>query len=124
MKQTLHVNQYQCWVSLGCTKEEQSLQQPINVNVQIQFKHPLIGSISDLLKDAVDYVKICNEIKITSENKSYQLIEHLCYEIHKNLLAILIQHSLEGDLSVEVIKLRAPVPNLQGSVQFVCQSPF
>lgn len=122
MVQTLKINAYEVWVSLGCSKEEQSLAQPVHVDIVLVFKNQCVGAKTDNLIDSLDYVALTNTIKAVAQNKSYQLIEHLCFSIHEKLLLDLKKHNFTGQLTTSAKKIRPPVNSLQGGVEFLCQS--
>lgn len=127
MKSVMRISKYECWVSLGCSKEEQSFKQPVYFDLSINMNHSLKGMVSDQLIDAIDYVVLTDLIKAQAEKKSYQLIEHMCFEVHQSLLTYLKNsHCLNGaiQLQTQVQKLRAPVPHLQGGVFFTCEDQF
>ncbi|MFN3454513.1 MAG: dihydroneopterin aldolase [Pseudobdellovibrio sp.] len=122
MQQILKVNTYEVWVSLGCSKEEQSFVQPVHFNVSVTFSEAVKGCLTDHLSDAVDYVSLTNRIKNVAQSKSFHLIEHLCFLVHQDLYMWLQQQNYKGVLNTEVKKLRPPVAHVQGGVEFQCQS--
>ena len=122
MLQSLKINTYEVWVSLGCSKEEQSLTQPVHVDIVLVFKNQCAGAKTDSLSDSLDYVALTNTIKTVAEHKSYQLIEHLCFSIHEKLLLDLKKNNFTGQLTTSAKKIRPPVKSLHGGVEFSCQS--
>lgn len=122
IKQAMKIQNYEVWVSLGCTKEEQKFTQPVNVSVFIDFIDNLNGCYSDLLTEAVDYVSVTQAIKQIALNKSYHLIEHLCHEIILQLIQDLKKQNIKCRLKVDMQKLRVPVENLKDGVIFSCET--
>ena len=117
----LNIKDYEVWVSLGCSKAEQSLKQPIIFNVEVKFTSIITGETTDQLSDAVDYVMLTNILKKSAESKSYQLIEHMCFEATEKISEYLILKKIKGQLQVTLLKLRAPVAHLKSGVSWTCQ---
>jgi dihydroneopterin aldolase len=117
----MKVNDYEVWVSLGCSKEEQSFKQPVLFNLEIEFHSPVQGEITDQLSDAIDYVAVTDLLKLSAESKSYQLIESMCYEATEKLTYYFKQRQVVGLFKLSVLKLRPPVPHLNSGVSWTCQ---
>lgn len=117
----MKINDYEVWVSLGCSKEEQSFKQPVLFNIEIEFHSAVQGETTDQLSDAIDYVAVTDLLKLSAESKSYQLIESMCYEATEKLSAYLKQHHVVGRFKLSVLKLRPPVPHLNSGVSWTCQ---
>lgn len=122
MNQIMKLNKYEVWVSLGCSEEEQSLPQPVLFDVQIHFSQNVKGVITDHLQDTVDYVALTEIIYKVATEKSFHLVEHLCFLVHQHIETYLKKNKIHGYFQTEVVKLRAPVRSLQGGVSFSCQS--
>ena len=118
--QFLKMQDYEVWVHLGCTKEEQRFTQPVHFSLDIKFHKNLDAVNTDQLKDAVDYVTLAAHIKEVAEKKPYHLVEHLCYEVTLKLSDFLKGQLIQGELAVHVHKLRVPVENLRNGVIFTC----
>ena len=116
----MKIKNYEVWVSLGCTKEEQSLTQPVVFNLQIIFDQAIVAEVSDKLSDSLDYVELTNVIREISELKSYSMIEHLCFSVTTSLKQK-INHKHQGTLIVSAQKVRAPVKNLHDGVEWTCK---
>ncbi len=117
----MKINDYEVWVSLGCSKEEQSYKQPVLFNLVIEFHSPVRGETTDQLSDAIDYVAVTDLLKLSAESKSYQLIESMCFEATEKVTTYLKQQRVTGHLNLSVIKLRPPVPHLKSGVTWTCQ---
>lgn len=118
----MYIQNFEAYVKLGCSPEEQAFTQPVHISVRIIFSTEIAGENSDQLSDAVDYVTICEKINATATLKKYHLIEHLAYECLIAILPILKEFS--GEVFVTVKKTRVPVAQLQGGVSWTCQTQF
>lgn len=116
------IENFEAFVKLGCSKEEQVFTQPVHISVKISFSTEIAGEITDQLSHAVDYVAICEKINSTALNKSYHLIEHLSYECLQAVLPLLKKFS--GEVLVTVKKIRVPVAQLQGGASWTCRKQF
>ncbi len=117
----MKINDYEVWVSLGCSQEEQSFKQPVLFNLEIEFHIPVRGETTDQLSDAIDYVAVTDLLKLSAESKSYQLIESMCFEATEKISKYLKQHHVVGIFKLSVLKLRPPVPHLKSGVSWTCQ---
>lgn len=122
MQQVMKINQYEVWISLGCSEAEQSLAQPVHFNLTLHFHENIKGCSSDQLSDTVDYVSLTDIIKKISLQKSYHLIEHLCFLVHETLIQELRNKNIKCDLTTNLKKVRPPVESLQSGVEFSCHS--
>ena len=122
MYQKMKIRNYEVWVSLGCLKEEQAYLQPVHFNITIEFNHALKGCVTDRIEDAIDYVSLTEIIKNISQEKSYHLIEHLCFMVHQHIDTYLKKCKISCKYTTEAIKLRPPVQSLQNGVEFSCSS--
>jgi FolB domain-containing protein len=123
MKQSLKINTYEVWVSLGATKEEQSLLQPVHFSITLHFEKSVKGSASDVLDDTINYAALTSHVKQVATTRPYHLIENLCFMTHQHISQWLKTFGYAGELTTEATKVRPPVPSLQGGVTFACQSP-
>lgn len=120
--QSLKVQDYEVWVHLGCTSDEQQFTQPVHFTVEIFFLQNLQAVSTDELKDAVDYVVLTNLMKQVALQKYYHLVEHLCYDVTLKLSDFLKEKGVQGKLSVHLRKIRVPVENLRSGVVFTCET--
>ena len=123
MRQTLRINSYEVWMSLGVTKDEQANLQPVHFDITLHFDKPVKGSATDNLDDAINYVDLSYHIKKVATARPFNLIENVCFITHQHLTDYLKTHGFTGDLITEATKVRVPVASLQGGVKFTCQSP-
>ncbi len=122
IKQKMHIKDFEVWVNLGCSTEEQKFTQPVHISLELNFKKNIQGTETDLLSDAVDYVMLTQIMKTRATQKPFHLIEHLCYEILLKITDHLKKQSIEGDLRLDVKKIRVPVENLRNGVVFSCET--
>jgi 7,8-dihydroneopterin aldolase/epimerase/oxygenase len=75
--------------------------------------------ITDRLEDTVCYLKVVEHIQSLIQNKTFNLIEHLTYDIYLtvNNLVVHKKHMLSS-IKVTVHKVAPPVPNVHGGVFF------
>ncbi len=118
----MKINQYEVWISLGCTEAEQSILQPVHFNLVIHFHENIKGCVTDQLTDTVDYVSLTSLIKKISLQKPYHLIEHLCFLVHEELTKELKNKKILCDLTTNLKKVSPPVESLQSGVEFSCHS--
>lgn len=116
----MRIKNYEAWVSLGCTQEEQTMVQPVLFNVEILFNSKVLAEETDQLQDSLDYVELTNVIKMVAEKKSYKMIEHMCSSVARALQQSIGQ-KYKGTLIVRMQKPRAPVKHLHGGVEWSCQ---
>lgn len=116
----LKIKDYQAWVSLGCSKEEQSFVQPVLLNISFYFSTPVKAEASDTLSDSIDYVQLIQIVDQACNSKSFNMVEHLAgsiaYSLSENL-----KNNFKGDLEVSVLKVRVPVKNIQTGVEWTCK---
>jgi FolB domain-containing protein len=117
----MQIHDYEAWVSLGCSAEEQSLKQPVQFNIQLEFTTKIRGETTDQLADAVDYVMLTDILKQSAESKSYHLIESMCNDVTDKIFVYLSSKKIKGHLNIRLLKLRAPVPHLKTGVSWTCQ---
>lgn len=117
----MHIKDYEVWVSLGCSTQEQALKQPVIFNIEIEFSSISKGELTDQLTDAIDYVQLTDILKTSAESKSYHLIERMCFEATEKIYDFLKKNHIAGNLKINLLKLRAPVPHLKSGVSWTCQ---
>lgn len=122
VKQTLKINSYEVYVSLGVTKEEQAQLQPVHFDITLHFNKSVKGCATDNLDDAINYAALVSHIKQVATARAYNLIENICFLTHQHLADWVKTQGFAGELVTEATKVRPPVPSLQGGVKFTCQS--
>ncbi len=121
MQSEMKIKNYEVWVSLGCTKEEQSFPQPVHFNIEILFTSKVLAESTDQLQDSLDYVAITDTIRAAAESKSYHMIEHLGFSVAEALKSKINGQYLGSTLIVRTHKLRVPVKNLHDGVEWSCK---
>ncbi len=116
----MKVNDYQVWVNLGCSIEEQECIQPVLFSLTIHFDQKIQAEVSDQLADSIDYVSLVETIQTTAQQKKYSMIEHLCFSVSEALRAKL-RGKYSGVLVTKIKKVRAPVKNLLDGVEWSCK---
>jgi len=117
----MKIKNYEAWVSLGCSKEEQSLTQPVLFNIEISFTSKVLAETTDQLQDSLDYVALTDTIKAAAEKKSYHMVEHLGLSVAEALKNKINGQYSGSTLIVRTHKLRAPVKNLHDGVEWSCK---
>lgn len=122
LSQNLKIQDYEVWVHLGCSTEEQKHKQPVLMCLEINFKNPVIGCQTDNLDDTIDYVKMTSIMKMIASEKPFQLIEHLNYQCLLVLIEYLKSKNIKAGVKLSVQKVRVPVDNLRNGVVFTCET--
>lgn len=120
--QKLKIQDFEVWVHLGCSTEEQKHAQPVHMTLEINFKNPILGCQTDHLDDTIDYVKMTSIMKMIATEKPYQLIEHLSHQCLLGLLEYLKSKNVKATIQLSVQKIRVPVDNLRNGVVFTCEA--
>lgn len=121
VRQTLKINNFEVWVNLGCSADEQANLQPVHFSLEIKFLKNLSGCHTDKLADAIDYVMLTRIIKETVTLKSFHLIEHMNFLVFEKLIQCMKQQQIYAEVILTIRKLRVPVENLKDGVEFTCQ---
>lgn len=120
MLHSIHIQDYEVWVSLGCAKEEQTYSQPVHFNLSLEYDELVKGAVTDDLQDATDYVAITDIMKKVGQSKPYHLIEHLNEMVLAGVTQYLKSKYFKGHIKLSIKKIRVPVENLRNGVVFTC----
>lgn len=120
MLHSIHIQDYEVWVSLGCAKEEQTYSQPVHFNLSLEYDELVKGAATDDLQDATDYVAITDIMKQVAQSKSFHLIEHLNEMVLNGIIQYLKSKYFKGHVKLSIKKIRVPVENLRNGVVFTC----
>lgn len=108
---TLHLD-----VHLGCTAEERSRPQDVDLDITVDFDQPPIGARSDRLEDTLCYAQVAAHLREVVAGREFNLVEHLgqCLfdEVRKLLPA-------GARLRLAAHKVNPPVDAIRGGVRFV-----
>ena len=116
------IQDFEVGVRLGCDQEEQKHTQPVQFNLEINFENLVLGSQTDNLEDTIDYVKITSILKMISTEKSFNLIEHLNYQVFSGVAEYLKSRNIKAEVKLSVKKIKVPVENLRNGVVFLCEA--
>lgn len=117
----LKINNFEVRVNLGCSTEEQADLQPVLFSIVITFNHEIQAERTDRLEDSINYVGLVEVIKKIAQQKPYNMIEHLCFNV-THALKNYIDGKFSGHLNVEVTKIEVPIENLRGGTSWSCQT--
>ena len=107
---SLILENFHCEAYLGATLEERQCKQTIVVSVQIDFNESLVGEVSDVLNEVVDYDALLSLVREFCLNNSFSLLEKLTRELGEYLrLQIKFAHSL----ILKISKVKTPVFGLE-----------
>ena len=126
-------------VYLGCNINEKATKQTVSVDIVIQFLELPLGAKTDQLQDTVCYARMVEyihrflEIDIDNQNdttwingknhREFNLIEHLCVEIHKAIVTFLAANQFSDSLvTVMLNKQNPPVIGVNGNISFMISS--
>ena len=104
------------WISLGCSVEERSNLQPVDVDIRMKFFQEPRGCCSDQLVDVVCYKTVVEQVMDSVKDKSFNLIETLAARIFE---CVAQQPNLDDALiEITVTKPNHPVPHVQKGMVF------
>ena len=96
---------------VGVLPEERTRAQPLSIDLEIETDLTRAG-MSDQLNDSVDYGAVCDSVVAIVVDNAPFLLERLAHLITDDLFA---EFDLIDSLTVEVRKLRPPVPHDLGT---------
>ncbi len=102
----LMVNGLTVLSKVGCLPVEQSVPQPIEVDIALEMDLREVAKTDDI-KRGVDYRKVCDLVRQILEQNSFRLLETAAYAIAINLLK---QFPKVERVKVEVRKPHPPIP--------------
>ncbi|MCX7643572.1 MAG: dihydroneopterin aldolase, partial [Armatimonadetes bacterium] len=85
MADWLIVNGLTILSKVGCLPVEQSVPQPIEVDIALEMDLREVGKTDDI-KKGVDYRKVCDVVRQILEQNSFKLLESAAYTIAPQLL--------------------------------------
>lgn len=106
MADWLIVNGLTILSKVGCLPVEQSVPQPIEVDIALEMDLREVGKTDDI-KKGVDYRKVCDVVRQILEQNSFKLLESAAYTIASQLLH---QFPKVRRVRVEVRKPHPPIP--------------
>lgn len=94
----------------GALPEEQERRQPYEFDVDI-VAGPLAATVTDALDDTIDYGAVLARIEAVTATESFQLFERMATRVAEAIL----EDGRIDEVTIEVRKLRPPVPQDLGS---------
>lgn len=116
----MEINKIRLFVRLGCTPEERTFAQEVNVNVNIKFPSLPQACNNDKLDDTICYAKIASLFDEITRHKEYALVEKLGFDLYNALMAILPKNI---GVQLHVTKVKPPVSLIDGGVRISIESP-
>ncbi|MFT5116354.1 MAG: dihydroneopterin aldolase [Candidatus Azotimanducaceae bacterium] len=116
LRSQLLVNDFLVAVHLGCTAAERKISQSVTFSLEVNFDEMPPGCDTDRLEDTLCYAVVCEQIQTTAQTGEYQLVESLASQVLTSLLPLLPQNT---EIKLTTHKLRPPIDDLNGGVQFV-----
>lgn len=104
------------WVSLGCSTEEKSNPQPVDIHIKFHFFNEPAGCCSDQISDVICYKTIVDSISISLQNRSFNLIESLAKHIFDTIAEQL--KTQDAAIEVTIAKPHHPVMNVHRPTSF------
>jgi FolB domain-containing protein len=114
---TLALHDLRFPVYLGWGDEERATTQTVRIDLDIHYASQPQACVSDTLEDTNCYQQLCDCIQSVCQQKSYRLIEHLCYAIYERIKKNIPNNAL---IKVCTHKLKPPIEALNRA-SFSCQ---
>ena len=121
MHSVLEIHSLMVSLHIGNSPKEKLTPQEVAIDITIGFTSPPLEEQTDELKHSVCYSKICTAVRELTAQKSFSLIEKLCFEILTQVKKLLPP---ETHARVRVHKINPPVKNLKGGVSYTCGDSF
>jgi len=112
----LSINGIRLWVALGCSTEERTNLQPVDVDVKIDFVRELTGFQTDQIEDVYCYKTLVEHIVEGIQGKSFNLVEFLAMQIFSIVEKFLGKE--EATVDVSVSKPNHPVMHVNKGIVF------
>lgn len=111
---SLLINGLELHLHLGWPDHEREEKQMVLVDIEIFFDEIPLACRTDQLKDTLCYSELIQQLQTQLSQKSFHLIEHLSYEIHRILGSLL---TYPAEIIVRIRKY-PHISGLSGGVQF------
>ena len=114
----MHIRDLKLLTRLGCTAEERSVPQEVRTHVELRFASAPKGAVSDDLEDTICYARISAALRQHVQDREFNLVERMAGEFYG-----IVKKIVEGraEIAVTVHKVRPPVIDLLGGVEFRIQ---
>ena len=104
----LNINEIKLSVYLGVYAEEQQAPQIVRVYITLKSQQLLSACYSDELSGTVCYASLAERLQTICDQKRYQLIEHLAYQLYQA-----VQRQVGNGFQVRVkVRKQAPVEHI------------
>lgn len=116
MTHRMKIHDLRLQVRLGCTRAERAVPQEVRVGVELSFFQEPAGCVSDDLRDTICYARLSEILRDHVRDREFHLIEKMAHDFVGLLRAF-----TEGRaaLEVRVHKVRPPVADLLGGVEYL-----
>jgi len=94
-------------VHIGYSEQEREKLQDITIHLCIKFKKPPKACETDQLEDTICYKKLTDQITQYCTNRTFNLIEHMGYQLYLFIKAQLPKNS---KISLSIVKPRLSSP--------------
>lgn len=111
----MQVRDLSLWVRLGCSESERAQLQEVRLSIDISFSEVPGACFSDEIRETVCYAELSGQLKNYCESREFKTVEKMamgCSEIVQSVVGS------THHFSVDVHKVRPPVPGLNGGVIF------
>lgn len=115
----LTIQSLRLWVSLGCSPEERSNPQPVDIGIKMTFSKEPLGCKSDQLDDVICYQTVVDEVTKIVQVQSFHLIECLARTVF-DIVANYLHQKRQSEIVLEIAiaKTHHPVVNVHEPVIF------
>ena len=104
------------WVALGCSVEEKTNLQPVDIDIKIDFINELKGSQTDSIADVYCYSTLVGLVFDEINSQSFNLVEFLATKVFAVIETFL--GSEEAYVEVSVSKPNHPVMHVNNGIVF------
>lgn len=104
------------WIFLGCSVEERSHLQPVDIDIRINFSKEPVGCHSDELEHVSCYKTIVDQVVEYTDKKTFNLIEYLAAQIFQVVGKQL--NDRDAWLEIVIAKPNHPIPHVGKAVVF------
>jgi dihydroneopterin aldolase len=121
MLKILTINKILLGVHLGCSEQERSKPQSVEISVRIAFRGTLKALHSDDLTDTFCYDKMVQHFERVLKEQEFNLVERLAFFLFNSLKS---QLPAKARLQIDVNKVSPPIASIRGGVIFSYGDPL
>lgn len=114
-KTSLRVQDLSLWVRLGCSEPERAQPQEVRLSLEIQFRETPGACFNDELIETVCYAELSGRLKNHCETREFKTVEKMAMDCAERVQETI---GLAHEFTIDVHKVRPPVPGLNGGVVF------